>query len=103
MMVIMMLFTPLVLLRHGHRMVTVITIVGVWLFAVVSGLSPSVVRAAVMLTVLSLSMLGAGHYNSLNALAATAFAMLVYRPSYLYDISFQLSVVAVAGIVVLIS
>lgn len=100
MMVIMMLFTPLVLLRHGHRMVTVITIVGVWLFAVVSGLSPSVVRAAVMLTVLSLSMLGAGHYNSLNALAATAFAMLVYRPSYLYDISFQLSVVAVAGIVV---
>ena len=64
-----------------------------------SGASPSVVRAAIMLTVLQLSLAASARYNSLNALAVTVFAMLVYRPSYLFDISFQLSAAAVFGIV----
>ena len=71
-----------------------------WLFVVVSGASASVVRAAVMFSILMLASGTVRNYNSLNALAATLFVMLVYRSSMLYDISFQLSATAVFGIVV---
>lgn len=99
MVIITTLLLPLRLLHRGHRISHILTIVAIWLFATMSGLSPSVVRAALMLSILQLSLAGSGHYNSLNALCVAAFAMLVYRPNYLYDISFELSVMAVAGIV----
>ena len=51
-----------------------------------------------MLSMLQLARLTSSVSNSVNILAVTLFAMLVYRPSYLYDISFQLSALAVAGI-----
>lgn len=98
MVIITTLLLPLRLVHRGHRVAHILTIVAIWLFAAMSGLSPSVVRAALMLSILQLSLAGTGHYNSLNALSVAAFAMLVYRPNYLYDISFELSVMAVAGI-----
>ena len=98
-MVVSMLLRPLYLVHGGHRMAAMLSIVAIWLFATMSGLSPSVVRAAIMLSILQLSLLSSANYNSLNSLAVTIFAMLVYRPNYLFDISFQLSVMAVFGIV----
>lgn len=97
---LMTLLQPLVLLRNGHRWRNVVAVVAMWLFVVVSGASASVVRAAVMFSILMLASGTVRNYNSLNALAATLFVMLVYRSSMLYDISFQLSATAVFGIVV---
>lgn len=99
MVIIATLLLPLRLLHHGHRIAHILTIVAIWLFATMSGLSPSVIRAALMLSILQLALAGTWRYNSLNALCLAAFAMLIYRPNYLYDISFELSVMAVAGIV----
>lgn len=99
MVIITSLLLPLRLIHHGHLIAHLITIIGVWLFAVMSGLSPSVIRAALMLSILQIALIGRWHYNSLNALSIAAFVMLCYRPNYLYDISFELSVLAVAGIV----
>ena len=90
---------PLRFLHGGHRIAALLAIVAIWCYAIMSGSSPSVVRAAVMLSVLQLSVVASARYNSINALAVTVFAMLVYRPNYLFDISFQLSVAAVFGIV----
>ena len=98
-MVVSTLLIPLRLIHGGHRLASLVTIAIVWLYAIMSGSSPSVVRAAIMLTVLLLSNVVSANYSSVNALAATIFAMLVYRPDYLYDVSFQLSVMAVFGIV----
>ena len=98
-MVIGTLLLPLRLIHRGHRIANLLTIVAIWLFAVMSGMSPSVVRAALMLSLLQLSLFASSRYSSLNALAVAAFVMLIYRPDYLYDISFELSVLAVAGIV----
>lgn len=98
-MVVGFMLMPLRFVHGGHRIAAFLAIVAIWCYAVMSGASPSVVRAAIMLTVLQLSLISSSRYNSLNALAVTVFAMLVYRPNYLYDISFQLSVVAVFGIV----
>lgn len=96
--VVMAMLMPLRLLHRGHRIANVVVIAALWLFAVMSGLSPSVVRAAIMLTMLQLARLTSSVSNSVNILAVTLFVMLLYRPSYLYDISFQLSALAVAGI-----
>lgn len=99
-MVVGWLLAPLRLLHRGHRLAGLLTIILLWVYATMSGLSPSVVRAALMFSVLLLSTLGSLRYDTLNALAAAILLMLVYRPNYLYDISFQLSVTAVVGIVV---
>ncbi|MBQ2142522.1 MAG: ComEC/Rec2 family competence protein, partial [Alistipes sp.] len=98
-MVVGFMLLPLRFVHRGHRIAALLAIVAIWFYAIMSGASPSVVRAAVMLSVLQLSLATSARYNSLNALAVTVFAMLVYRPSYLFDISFQLSVAAVFGIV----
>ena len=98
-MVVSFMLIPLRFAHGGHRVAALLAIVAIWLYAIMSGASPSVVRAAIMLTVLQLSLAASARYNSLNALAVTVFAMLVYRPSYLFDISFQLSAAAVFGIV----
>ena len=98
-MVVSFMLMPLRLLHGGHRIAALLSIAAIWCYAVMSGASPATMRAAIMLSVLQLSLATSARYNSLNALAVTVFAMLVYRPSYLFDISFQLSVTAVFGIV----
>lgn len=95
-----MLLLPLVYIHRGHRLRNLLVIALLWLFVAVSGASPSVVRAAMMLSVLQLSYFLSAQYNSLNAMGFAIFAMILYRPDYIFDISFQLSVAAVLGIVV---
>lgn len=97
--VISLLLSPLKLLSYGHILADIMTVAVLWLFVVISGASPSVVRAALMFSVLIVVKNSTGRYNPLNALAFTIFLMLCYNPQTLYDISFQLSVLAVVGIV----
>lgn len=97
-MVVTLLLAPISLIHRGHIVAKLLSIVALWLFAIMSGLSPSVVRAAIMFTVLQLSTLSTSPYNPINSLAATLIIMLVIRPGYLFDISFQLSSLAVMGI-----
>lgn len=70
----------------------------VWMYAYVTGLSPSTVRASLMITLFLMGRILRRTADSYNTLAAAAFLMLVYDPSYLYDIGFQLSYSAVFSI-----
>lgn len=71
------------------------------LYACISGLTPPVIRSALMgLISLLAVILGRDSYAP-AALACTALAMLVYQPLLLFDISFQLSFGATAGLVFL--
>ncbi|MCD8287684.1 MAG: ComEC/Rec2 family competence protein, partial [Porphyromonadaceae bacterium] len=70
-----------------------------WGFALFTGLSTSVVRAAAMCSLSLLSLLQYHRPFTLNLLAAAAFGMLFFRPLWLFDVGFQLSFFAVAGIV----
>lgn len=97
--VISLLLTPLKLITYGHIVADILTVATLWLFVAICGASPSVVRAALMFSVLILVRNSTGLYNPINALAFTIFLMLCYNPQMLYDISFQLSVLAVSGIV----
>ena len=100
MLVIGSLLRPLVLIHRGYQLCSLLIIVLLWVYVFVVGASASVVRAALMFSVLQLGMITSKHYSSLNALLVAVIAMVVYRTDYVFDISFQLSVVAVVGIIV---
>lgn len=86
-------------LRFGRPAVALLIAAGVWAFALVSGFSPSVQRAALMFSVLAVGRLSARKSHILNTLAVAAFLMLWLRPGQLFQVGFQLSFTAIIGIV----
>lgn len=93
------LFRFLTILRHGQLIARTAVVVAVWLYAFASGFSPSVVRAAVMFSMLQLSRSFCSVHMSYNTIAAAAFIMLTADPDALFDVSFQLSFAAVTAII----
>lgn len=79
----------------------VLTIVLVWFYAVLTGLSPSVSRAALMFSIIALGKLQKHGSGSMNAIATSAFILLLINPYNLTNIGFQLSYIAVIGIVLI--
>ena len=75
-----------------------ITLLSIWLYAFVTGLSPSVMRAAIMFSFLLVGKLLNKNTHSLSTLAVSAFCMLCYNPFYITEVGFQLSFSAVIGI-----
>ena len=73
----------------------------VWAYSIAVGAETSVIRAALMFTVVLLAPLVSRRASSLNALGGVAIALLVWRPSDLLDPSFQLTFASVLAIVVL--
>jgi competence protein ComEC len=76
----------------------VLSAVAVWLFALITGLSPSVNRAATMFSFLAVGKVMGRHVPSLHGLLTSAFVLLLLFPGYLFEVGFQLSYAAVAGI-----
>jgi competence protein ComEC len=70
-----------------------------WGFALLTGAGPSIVRAAVMFSFIIIATMVKQNSSILNALAASAFFLLILHPFYLWDIGFQLSYAAVLSIV----
>ena len=78
-------------LRHrvwGRWIRYLLLLVGLWGFANLTGLSPSAVRAALMLTFYLTGKHFGLQVDSYNTLVAAAFCMLVYRPAFLFDVCF---------------
>ena len=98
--IINLLLVVAALLRHGQVVRGVVAIVAIWLYAAVAGASPSVVRAAVMFSILQMASMLSARTLALNTLAFTACVMLMWNASLLYDVGFLLSFSAVAGIAV---
>lgn len=78
-----------------------IIIVLLWVYAFITGLPPSVIRASAMLTVFCVSEVFNRKNFSVNALYITAFFMLLISPFSLFDIGFQLSFMSVLAILYL--
>ncbi len=79
---------------------TISGLIVIWLFACVTGLGASVLRATVMATFLGLGELANRKANAMNMLASSSFLLLLIDPNFLFDIGFQFSYLAVLGIVV---
>lgn len=92
----MFVFSLLFFLRGKLMVLRVMITVGVlWTFAFITGLSPSVVRAALMFTFLHSGKLMNRPVNSINSVLSAAFFMLIINPSDLTSLGFQLSFTAV--------
>jgi competence protein ComEC len=78
---------------------TALIIVILWFYALITGLSPSVIRATVMFTIIQAGISLNRPVNIYNVLAATAYFMLLSDPSQLSEMGFQLSFISVLGIV----
>ena len=72
-----------------------------WAFTLLAGAQASVLRSAVMFSFITIGQVIGKRHNLPNNLAASAFCLLVYDPYMLWDVGFQLSYAAVAGIALL--
>lgn len=77
-----------------------LTLTAVWSYVMLVGFPTSVVRSATMLTVCSVCLLLRRRRVSINTLALAALLMLMANPLNLWDVGFQLSFLAVLGILV---
>lgn len=77
----------------------IITILILWAFAFVTGLSPSVLRATLMFTFLQAGNLMDRKVNGINSVLASAFVLIILQPSVITDAGFLLSYSAVIYII----
>ncbi len=73
----------------------------IWFYALIAGLTPSVLRASLMISFVIIGEMLNRKGFIINSLAASAFILLCINPNNLFEIGFQLSYAAVMGIVVL--
>ncbi len=86
--------------RRGWKIAkTIIALLAIWGFALVTGASASVLRAATMFSFIIIGQAIQRDTNIYNTLAASAFFLLCINPYFLMDVGFQLSYLAVLGIV----
>lgn len=76
----------------------ILLITAVWTYALVTGASPAVLRAAVMFSLLLIGKLWFEGVNVYNILACSAILILLYDPYLLFQLSFQFSYLALVSI-----
>lgn len=96
---IVFLLKPLKRVRFGAEIQLLIVLGILWLFALLTGLPASVTRAVTLFSFISIG----NYFNQpkaiYNALAISAFLILLVKPNAIFDIGFQLSYTAVLSIV----
>lgn len=85
--------------KIGRLIFVIFSIASLWIYALVTGMSPSVLRAATMFSFLVFGENIRRPVNIYNSLAASAFLLLMINPNFLFEVGFQLSYCAVVGIV----
>lgn len=83
----------------GLKLAITCSIVVVWLYALLTGAQPPVIRAAIMVSLTFLAQLAGRQQWQLYSLFFAATCMLVIKPQLISEISFQLSFAATLGII----
>ena len=99
--VLLWILNRLPFIKRSRHVKVILLISCLWLFSLLTGGSASVLRSAVMFTVIIVGKYYFKQSSVYNSLAASAFILLCYNPFYLWDVGFQLSYLAVIGIVAL--
>ncbi len=86
-------------IKHGVIFKTIIVLLFLWAFAFITGLSPSVLRASTMFSFVAIGKAFNRNTNIYNTLAASAILLLLINPYMITEVGFQLSYLAVIGIV----
>jgi len=89
--------------RHKYgKVLRAIIIIGVlWYYALLTGFSPAICRAALVVSMIVIGKTYNRYINTLNILAFSAFVLLLYDPYLITEVGFQLAFLAVGGLIVL--
>ncbi len=93
------LFIPFKKKKFTIWLKPIIILFVLWMFSFLAGAAPSIVRSAVMFSFIIVGETIQRKSSVYNTLAASAFAMLLFNPFYLWDVGFQLSYAAVISII----
>jgi competence protein ComEC len=74
-------------------------IFGIWFYVTAAGATASVVRAGIMAAAMLIAQFFGRQYEAMRFLVLVGFVMLAVNPLWLFDIGWQLSVAATAGLV----
>lgn len=84
---------------HGKIYKNILIILLLWMYAALTGLSPAVLRAATMFSFIIAGQSLNRTISIYNTLAVSCFLLLLFDPYLIFDVGFQLSYIAVVGIV----
>jgi len=84
--------------KRKSRLTIIISTTAVWAYIILIGMPASAVRSATMITLYSFGLLSRRQGTSLNVLAFAYVIMLCFNPLSLFDLSFQMSFLAVVSI-----
>lgn len=93
------LLKPFANTRKNNILKLIITIVSLWLFGILAGLAPCVIRSVTMFTFVAIGLFLRRTVNIYNTLMVSILIILLFEPSFLFDIGFQLSYLALFFIV----
>jgi competence protein ComEC len=85
--------------KYQRIIKAIISLVIIWAYSLLCGLSPSILRASVMFSFVALGNMVKNKPNIYNTLAASAFTLMLFDSNILANVGFQLSFLAVFGIV----
>jgi competence protein ComEC len=85
--------------KSGRITKTILIIIILGIYALITGLSPSVTRATLMFSILAIGKIAQRNTSIYNNLALSAFILLLLNPLILFSVGFQLSYAAVISIV----
>ena len=97
--IVLALVRPLGRTRGGKWTTAMAAAATVGGYVLLTGASPSVVRAALMAGAMLVGRLGGSRAHATSALGLAALAMLLVAPAVLWDVGFQLSLLATAGLI----
>jgi competence protein ComEC len=95
-----LLLTPLKNRKKIKWLRPVLIITGLWLFSILAGAQPSILRSAVMFTCIVIGESLSKRTSIYNTMAVSAFILLCINPYWLWDVGFQLSYAAVLSIII---
>ena len=97
--ILLLFLKPLGKSVAGRWCISIVSLLLLWSYAFITGLSPSVLRAVAMFSFVAIAKPVGRNTNIYNTLAASAFCLLLYDPYLIMSVGFQLSYLAVFGIV----
>lgn len=95
------LFPAVLLYVNVKRAVCLVSLPAITYYLFLSGAAPATARSVIMLLFVTLAVLIERETDQLNTIAIAAFLLLILNPALLYDISFQLSFIAIWGLSVI--
>ena len=99
-MILNFLLNPLDYSRRLRFLKSLLLIIAVWFYATLTGLAPSVQRSATMFTFVTVGGLLRRNVNVFHSLFASMFVLLLVNPLLIFEIGFEMSYLAVFGIVI---